>query len=439
MLMLQILVPALTPRVTYTFALLAELWGLTAYELRVDGEELPPGPRLAYGLTPRADAVTVPCLGLLLEEAPRTTQLPWRWGPAGELEVCPLEAGAGEFDCSFDLPAAVFALASGYESAVQAHLDAHGRYDLAAYPSAAWGLDRTPWVHLWAEGLWARLAQRFPGLPRQRPSYQAQLTVDIDAPWKHRHKGPLVMLGGLLRAVGRGRGAEVQERLRAWLLGQDPYQTFDQLIPLMPPAQSTFFCLLARHSPHDGRFTWQHGPYQALLRQLADEGYPLGLHPSYTSYLNADQIATEAGHLQQLLDRPVTRSRQHFLRYRLPDTYRALLAAGITDDYTLCRYDRGGFPHGMARPFLWFDLTANAATTLTLHPSILMDRTLQQYLGLSPTEAVAHARGLIDTTRAVGGTFTLLLHNDSLSESGEWRGWRESIQAIIHLATRDQG
>jgi hypothetical protein len=427
--MLHILVPALTPRLRYTFGVLAELWGIE-YELLPAETETLDGPVLYYGDQPRAGAVSLPAAGWLMESEIRSEFAPWRWRSEEELHLFP-QAEADGYAVAFDLPAAVFYLLSGYEGYVAGHYDAHERYDPEAYPSAHWRLAQVPWVYRWAEQLWAILSEAFPRLERRAPGYDYAFTVDIDAPWKHRHKGALLAGGGLGRAVLRGHWNEVSERLRSLWRGRDPYHTFDLLREWLPQDKTTFFSLLARHSRHDTRFTWQHEPYRALLRSLASQGYSLGIHPSYLSFRDAGQISTEVGHLHRILDRPITRSRQHFLRYRLPDTFRYLLAAGIRDEYSLCRFQSGGFPHGMARPFLWFDLEANVATDLTLHPTLLMDRTLQQYLGLTPPEAVAYARRLVGITREVGGVFTLLLHNDSLSESGEWQGWREAIRQIV--------
>lgn len=426
--MLHILVPALTPRVRYTFGVLAELWGV-AYELIPAGREPVAGPLLNYGATPLAGAINVPACGLLTETKIRAEFAPWQW-QEDELWLFPQPERSG-FAWGFDLPAAVFYLLSGYECYVEGHFDTHARYDLRAYPSAHWQLEAIPWVHRWAQSLWKGLSAQFPRLAHRPPEPDYAFTVDIDAPWKHRHKGPLIAGGGLGRALLRGQWSDATERMRSLWGGQDPYHTFDQLTAWLPKEKTTFFSLLARHSPHDTRFTWQHERYRALLRRLTSQGYRLGIHPSYTSFLDPIKISEETGHLRRILDRPVRQSRQHFLRYRLPDTFRNLMAAGITEEYSLCRYHHGGFPHGMARPFPWFDLEANASTGLSLHPTLLMDRTLQQYLGLSSAEAPAYASRLIETTREVGGTFTMVLHNDSLSESGEWRGWREAIRRII--------
>ena len=60
-----------------------------------------------------------------------------------------------------------------------------------------------------------------------------------------------------------------------------------------------------------------------------------------------------------------------------------------------------------------------------------MDVTLQQYLKLSPEDAIAAVKPLIESIKMFGGIFTTLWHNSSLSETGDWQGWRVVYEAII--------
>ena len=53
-----------------------------------------------------------------------------------------------------------------------------------------------------------------------------------------------------------------------------------------------------------------------------------------------------------------------------------------------------------------------------------MDRSLQQYIHLSPEKALVEIKKIIDITFEFNGLFTILFHNDSLSETAEWKGWK---------------
>jgi hypothetical protein len=146
----------------------------------------------------------------------------------------------------------------------------------------------------------------------------------------------------------------------------------------------------------------------------------------------------EVKQLQSITGVPVNHSRQHFLRYRLPETFRYLLDVGVKHDYTLGFYSKIGFKTGMAIPYPWFDLDKNKITELILHPTLAMDRTFQAYMKVSPEQALEEVKQLVDKVKAVNGSFTLLLHNDSLSESGEWKGWRSAVEEMIEAVLNNK-
>jgi hypothetical protein len=68
---------------------------------------------------------------------------------------------------------------------------------------------------------------------------------------------------------------------------------------------------------------------------------------------------------------------------------------------------------------------------------MVMDRTLKDYLNLSEAQAVDTVKTIVENVKAVGGQFTLLWHNDALSNSGEWEGWHEVFEDIVaHAETK---
>jgi hypothetical protein len=54
-----------------------------------------------------------------------------------------------------------------------------------------------------------------------------------------------------------------------------------------------------------------------------------------------------------------------------------------------------------------------------------MDRALQKYQGIQANQAVEAIQSEIKTCKQAGGTCTLLWHNTTLSETGEWKGWKK--------------
>lgn len=167
-----------------------------------------------------------------------------------------------------------------------------------------------------------------------------------------------------------------------------------------------------------------------LIRDISAR-FPVGIHPSYYSNDQPGRLEAEVQWLSGICGRPVTISRQHFLRLRIPDTYRRLLAAGIRADYTLGYADDIGFRAGTARAFPWFDLEREQTTVLELHPFQVMDATLKHYLGLSPAAASDRIAVLIERTRRFGGVFRPLWHNSSFAKNHGWNGWTSVYEDML--------
>ena len=65
-----------------------------------------------------------------------------------------------------------------------------------------------------------------------------------------------------------------------------------------------------------------------------------------------------------------------------------------------------------------------------------MDRTLKDYMKLTPELALEKIVALGDATRATGGTFVSIWHNDAFSDRGEWKGWKDVyLQMMDFLST----
>lgn len=328
----------------------------------------------------------------------------------------------------FDIFAYIYYKVSQINSYQQRDFDVHERY-LQQPPD--WDDISQPWIHIWAQ----LLANFFPASIQneimRKQIFEFTLTWDIDNPWKYLHRGWGMAIGGLVKSVLKGDIKAVTSRIQAYFSHNDPYHTFDAILQLCPPANTIFFYLIDRNSPYDTRYTWKHPVFRTLIQKITSAGYKAGIHPSYTSFLDAHRILKETQALSTITQTQTIHSRQHFLKYRLPDTFRHLMKAGITHDYTLCPIAKVGFPCGMAVPFPWFDDELTMETTLMLHPTMVMDRSLQKYMQLSPQAASDKTIEIIRATQAVGGNFTILFHNEALSEVDEWKGWSAFVKNII--------
>lgn len=163
-------------------------------------------------------------------------------------------------------------------------------------------------------------------------------------------------------------------------------------------------------------------PFKSVIR-LIDKQTSIGLHPSVSSSPVFDW-KEEKEWLEKTTKSNITHSRQHFLHLLFPDTYHTLQKTGITNDWSMGFAEHVGFRAGTSFPFLWFDLSKNQETSLTIHPFCIMDVTAKKYMKLNPDEAIDVGRTLKELVFIFGGRFTFIVHNESLSETEGWSGWK---------------
>lgn len=391
------------------------------------------GPALGYGETPAdPDVPFVRAHGLLGRSGiePVDPQ-PFRWRDT--LALFPTADPASLFP--FDPFAAAFYLASRYEEYLIPDRDRHGRFRPERSVLFEGGFLRRPVVGQMAAHLREALVARYPRFPWPAPASAALSTIDVDVPFAYRGRPLGRAIGAAGRQLLRGEVAGLGERV-AVLRGRrsDPYDTFDWLaevhrrhdVPLL------YFLLLGRGGLLDRNLDPDGPEMRALVPRLAAHA-DLGLHPSYRSNEHPEDLAHEAAAFERLAGRPAQKSRQHFLRLGLPETYRRLLRLGITADYTMGYASEPGFRAGLAHPFPFYDLEAETATALTIYPITYMDGTLNVYQRLAPEEALGVVEDLAEAVRATGGLFVSLWHNDTVRDRGLWAGWRRVFLRTLEL------
>ena len=433
--MLLIYQPETSPRAKFIFSLvLGELVGCD-YRVTTSMEEFLgyQGPSLAYAGQPVEGKLFIREEGLLNEtgisyreiQVKKHDGYPVFFGPEDPAALLP-----------FDIFAASFYLVTRYEEYFPFEPDRFGRFrvhDSLAYKA---GFLEVPLVNIWAGWLKKRLAEQFPGLAFKQRNFHFLPTIDIDHAYAFRLRKLFRTLGGLGRSVLHGNFRQTALRMRV-LTGKakDPFDTYDQMNQLHATygLSPIFFILFADYGGKDNNVSLVSREFQELLLQL-DEIGTVGVHPSMASNRDHHLLETELFGLSNFLGREITYSRQHFLKLSFPKTYRTLIRMGITDDFSMGYSSAPGFRAGIAIPYRFFDLKKNDETGLTIHPVTLMDVTLRDHNRLSPDDALEKIETLIRTIRSVQGKFIPIWHNESLSETGRWRGWKRVYEEMLHYA-----
>ncbi len=330
----------------------------------------------------------------------------------------------------WDPLAAIFFLASGYELYNHSiSRDKHNRPIEADLCTPQANLHRRALCHEWAQEL----------LPNARkPTFRAELQIDVDMPWAYRHKTITRALGGLTRDLINREFNEVKQRTQVLLRrAHDPFDTYQDIIRLASDNEINLrlFFPVGNTSFFDKNPQPKNKAYQALIKQIATQA-DIGLHPSYDTSAKPSMIQEQISALENICERPVIHSRQHFLKFELPSTFQALHAAGIEHEYSLGYSTDIGFKTGMCVPYPWFDLSTNQETDLLIHPFQIMDVSLNDYLKLDPQAAIVESKTIIDTCKQHGGELCFVWHNSSFHFDGPyWKGWNQVLPTLLEYAS----
>ncbi len=335
-------------------------------------------------------------------------------------------------DLPYDIFAASFYLVSRYEEYMTFKPDKHGRFPASSSFAFRNGFLRIPVVDLWAKELAGMLALTYPGLTFRNDGYSALLTVDSDQPFAYLGKNLLRTAAGLIHDIA-ARPGNAGERFRVLTnQAKDPFDVFNYLISKVEETgtDSRFFFPAGKYTKYDKNPFWRNTVYRELIKRISSK-YKAGIHPSYYSSDNYAVLEKELVRLGSIIEKDITISRFHFLRLKIPVSYKILEKAGIKEDYSMGFPDEPGFRAGIARPFLFYNLAEERQTGLRIVPLLVMDATLYQYLKLDAHSAEKVIAGIISETRKAGGLFVSLWHNTSLTEKSEWEGCRKLFEKML--------
>ncbi|MDR0970685.1 MAG: polysaccharide deacetylase family protein [Lentimicrobiaceae bacterium] len=432
---LLILVPKITNRLRYVFKLLLnELLGLeiafTTDSTLFLNEK---GMKFHYGDQPIGDEIFQKAVSLLFERDIASITLKWKLYN-GTKVTFPVASTRSMLP--FDVFAATFFLVSRYEEYLPFVPDKFGRFEAESSVLQQEGILQKPVVNHWIIALRNVLSTHFPELQFKKNEFTLLPTYDIDSAWAYRHKGLFRILGGYAKYLLKLNFNEIKFRTAVLRNKEkDPFDTFDLQIALQKEFRlhPIYFILCGDYGPYDKNISIRNRYFCNLIKKLGDYS-EVGIHPSFASFLDEKQLQNEINNLSHVLNREVTKSRQHFLRLTIPKTYQKLIELDITDDYTMGYASAPGFRAGIASSFLFYDLEHDVPTNLRIHPFAVMDGTLRDYMNMNVDQAFEIIKTLIDEVKAVDGTFISLWHNETLSDEKRWKGWRNMYRNMIEYA-----
>ncbi|MDE3213829.1 MAG: polysaccharide deacetylase family protein [Bacteroidota bacterium] len=429
--MLLVYLPAFSRRCQYVFDLVLGQHLGVSYTLTTDlGEfEQHPGARLEYGPERKSGAYFVRSADLLWEDTIQTKEVPV--GHIGPLPV--LFPTPTSTDLEFDLFAATFYMVSRYEEYLPSPLDLHGRFNPKESIAYQNGFLEIPVVDQWIIYFGDALGRRYPELTFKKPQFNAILTYDVDVAYKFRGRGIFRQLGSALRDFWELNFQNLAQRIQTIVFQKpDPWDTYTYLREAISQSglRSIFFFLVGDRSAQDRNLDIGSGTMKQLVNHMSHFSQ-IGIHPSYCSSEEPQRIFWEKQRLESLSGSNIKYSRQHFLKFTLPNTYLKLIDAGIQEEYSMGFPYVAGFRAGTSHPFLFYDLSSESITPLKVYPVTFMEGNFLEKSPPDPDQAILAVTQLIEMVHAAGGTFVSIWHNHTVSQTPQYIQWRRVHEAML--------
>ncbi len=382
------------------------------------------GPKINYSATPLpGTGLHLPPVALLFERGIRRQEI-----------TCFNDSGYTAFyrtggDTGFDIFAATFYLVSRYEEYEPHTTDTYGRY--AHTNALAWkeGFLAEPLVHTWAERLRQQLTGQWPAFTARQHHFSFLPTYDIDIAYAYCYKGMAKTLGRLLlEPSSLGRRIRVAQGKEA-----DPFDSYDWLHHLHQEHRLNpfyFFLVAERNGQYDKNIL----PHQPAMQQLIAAHaarYRVGLHPSWQSGDDPGLLLKEKATLETMAGQSISATRQHYIRFSLPDTYRLLAASGFTDDFSMGYGSVNGFRASVAAPFFWYDIELEQETPLRIHPFCYMDANCYYEQKQTAEQAFAELQQYAATCRLLDAPLCTIWHNNFLGTDPAFAGWRDMYETFL--------
>src|SRR5665647_2840379 len=109
------------------------------------------------------------------------------------------------------------------------------------------------------------------------------------------------------------------------------------------------------------------------LGEVSDRGWEVGLHGGYYSFDNLEAIKKEKKRLEVVLGKKVLGFRNHYLRFKTPDSWEILADASFRYDSTFGHSNSAGFRNGMCHPFRPYNLKEDREIRILEIPLVIMD------------------------------------------------------------------
>ena len=426
--MLLIYTHKITPRLTYIMRhIFINILGVELdFTTKVEEFIKHTGPKITYTKQPLQNEFFIRSNELLFNQGINDIQL-----SIADWEGTPCFFPTGErSNLPYDIFAASFFLISRYEEYLPHVKDVHSRFspkDSIAYQN---GFLQKPVVDIWAFKLLEALKERFDDFEYKIKGYDFVSVLDVATSHCYANRGIVRGLVGLIMDFGTLKFKRVADRISVGLNRmKDPFDNYEELIALHKKykVKCNFFFQFADYSKYDKNVSTNSMKFKSLIKYVADYA-PVSLAASYSSFTDLELLKKEKANLEEVINRPVNSSKMRYNRVDVPETYRNLIAAEFTDDYTMGYTYELGFRAGTCTAFQFYDIPLEVKQPIKVHPFAIHDYALAK---IKKDEAILQqVKKIKHEVNKVNGTMIIMFSNELLGNKDD-RDWMSLYAEIL--------
>ncbi|WP_159446773.1 polysaccharide deacetylase family protein [Anaerovibrio lipolyticus] len=402
-------------------------------EIYLSSDSMPKQPLVTFQ-PKRKDIKTVLC----------GDKLPIIYGWANNEEYYSDSCDMGKITIGIDIFGSAFFMLTRYEEIVNKNRDEYDRFPARESLAFKEGFIERPIINEYVEILWLAIHTLWPNVKRKQRHFNILPTHDVDRPFGTAflttYQKIHTLAGDLIKRKNPGLFFRRSKMIfdifsKGYIYDED--NTFDLIMDISKKngLTSTFFFMTAVGiSDNDGNYDINRVEITDLIKKIKKRGHRIGVHPSFESYTSSEVMEDSVNRLKSCLaDLSIDDAiggRQHYLRWKNPDTWRHYEHSGLKYDTTLSYADHIGFRCGTCYEYSVFDIEERKMLKLKEYPLIVMECSgLDEcYMGLSHEEMCERSIKLKKRCEKYAGNFVILWHNSRFIEKAEIDTYKTIIQ-----------
>jgi hypothetical protein len=336
----------------------------------------------------------------------------------------------------FDIFSACFYLISRYEEYQEIKKDEYGRFPHTTSLAFEREFLQLPIVDIWCHRMYEMLCKKNTNLFKSPKSFSNLHTFDIDMISAYQHKGFVKNIGGFVKNMLDKNWKACKQRWNTLIRNQkDPFDSFAELEKNLVNANTVifFFLMASKQGLYDKNLLPTHTVMQDLIKRISKK-FDIGIHPSYQSNSKSLLTLQEIESLQNISEKTIYESRQHYIKFSLPVTYQQLIKANIEIDYSMGYGSINGFRASTCTPFCWFDVSTNKTTALQIVPFCWMDANCLYEQKMKPIEALQNWQHYYTICKTYNGLFVDIWHNFIIGNGNYNKDWMNIWLKTLEIA-----